>query len=200
MVLTPILLAQILPLGPPHVWRLSGGPAFSGNLFVFSRLGRVFFSLTQNMSQDPQRRHCARPGCSKSRKYGHTVSRGLPAFVDKDKLQRFQAAHTDDPDISKRLPATVCDACFNKINANVWGDFLLKGTSRPLFIRPSFGPSSCSVRAMRLLDIFSRPRRRSGGVFAGCCSTVACIVERQHVATRLLCAPRLHSLQEKEQL
>ena len=48
MVLSPILLAQTLPLGPPHVWRLSRGPAFSGNLLVFSRFGRVFFSERRN--------------------------------------------------------------------------------------------------------------------------------------------------------
>ncbi len=200
MVPPPILLAQTLPLGPPHVWRLSGVSGFDRNMFVFSRLGRVFFSVNQKTSQMSQQRHCARPRCPSTRQNGVKVSRGLPAFVDKDKLQQFQADHADDPDISKRMPATVCETCFNQRNANVWGDFLLKGTSRPLFNRPSSGPSSCSVCAMRLLDIFSRPRRRSGGVFAGRCSTVACIVERQHVATRLLCAPRLHSLQEKRQL
>ena len=137
MVPPPILLAQTLPLGPPHVWRLSGVSGFVCNMFVFSRLVRVFFSVNQKTSQMSQQRYCARPRCPSTQQRGVKVSRGLPAFVDKDKLQRFQAAHADDPDISKRLPATVCDACFNQRNANVWGDFLLKGTSRPLFIRPS---------------------------------------------------------------
>ena len=48
MVLTPILLAQTLPLGPPHVWRLSGVSGFDRNMFVFSRLRRVFFSERRN--------------------------------------------------------------------------------------------------------------------------------------------------------
>jgi len=41
-------LAQTLPLGPPHVWRLSGVSGFGCNMFVFSRLGRVFFSERRN--------------------------------------------------------------------------------------------------------------------------------------------------------
>ena len=48
MVPPPILLAQTLPLGPPHVWRLSGVSGFDRNMFVFSRLGRVFFSERRN--------------------------------------------------------------------------------------------------------------------------------------------------------
>ena len=48
MVAPPILLAQTLPLGPPHVWRLSGVSGFDRNMFVFSRLGRVFFSERRN--------------------------------------------------------------------------------------------------------------------------------------------------------
>ena len=60
MVLTPILLAQILPLGPPHVGRLSGVSGFDRNMFVFSRLRHVFFSRNAGMTPFRPRRMCPR--------------------------------------------------------------------------------------------------------------------------------------------
>ncbi len=57
MVAPPILLAQTLPLGPPHVWRLSGVSGFGCNMFVFSRLRHVFFSGRRNAGPFPTQAH-----------------------------------------------------------------------------------------------------------------------------------------------